>query len=42
MLRLWFWWVLAWPSYGLYKLGMPTAYGYVSAKHMRALIDVSK
>lgn len=23
-------------------LGVPTAYGYVSGKHMRALIDVSR
>ncbi len=40
--RLIAWWFVAWPSYGLYKLGLPSGSGYVSGKHMRALIDTSK
>ncbi len=41
LVRLWFWWMLAWPSYGLYLAGLPSGYGYISGKHMRALIDAS-
>jgi hypothetical protein len=41
-IRLIGWWLLAWPSYGLYRIGLPSGYGTVSAKHMRALIEVGK
>jgi hypothetical protein len=40
--RLVFWGIVARPSYWLYLAKLPSGYGYVSAKHMRALIDLSR